>query len=160
MSCPSIYRRRFKPNETIHLKDDIILKSSSDFMLTKWTSLRPRKDIAHGISAYYIDQGIKVSKIFDGKDQLLYWYCDIIQTKWDTEKNTVIFEDLLLDVVLYNDGSIHVLDLDELSDALEQGFITQAEATYALRTLDSLLKILYQGQFHVLQEPVNQAEMA
>lgn len=160
MSCPSIYRRRFNPNETIHLKDDIIIKYNSNFMLTKWTSLRPRKDIARGISAYYIDQGVKVSKIYDRNDQLLYWYCDIIQTRWDKEKNTVIFEDLLLDVVLNNDGSIHVLDLDELSDALEQGLITQAEATFALRTLNSLLKILYQGQFHVLQEPVNQAELA
>jgi len=156
MSSPLLYRRRYIPNEIIHLKDDIILVNEDDLIITKWLTLHPRKDIARGLSAFFIDKGIKVSKIYDKNNNIVYWYCDIMQTKKD--KNTIIFEDLLIDVILYEDGSVHILDLNELSDALDLHLITQAEATYALRTLDSLLKIIYQGLFYTLQEPVNRAE--
>jgi predicted RNA-binding protein associated with RNAse of E/G family len=167
MAVPTLYRRRFIPNELVHLKDDIILISEKNFIITKWNSLHPRKDIARGISAYYIDQGYKVSKIFDKNGHVVYWYFDIIQAKYGSplqnphesinseNENTVIIEDLLLDVILYEDGTLHIRDLDELSDALEQGLITQAETTYALRTLNSLLKIIYEGHIDALQKPVN-----
>lgn len=159
MALPMLYRRRFIPSELIQLKDDIILVYEKDLIITKWLTLHPRKDIARGISAFYLDKGVKVSKIFDKDGNIVYWYCDIIQVKKDDEKNTVIIEDLLIDVIQNNDGSIRIMDLDELADALEQELITQAEATYALRTLDYLLKTISDKQFHLLQEPVNQAEL-
>ncbi len=159
MNVPSLYRRRFIPNELIQLKDDIILVMEKDLIITKWVTLHPRKDIARGISAFYLDKGIKVSKIFDKQDQLVYWYCDIIQAKTEHEKNTVIIEDLLIDVILDNDGNVRIMDLDELADALDQQLITQQEATYALRTLHYLLNIISNHQFNLLQEPVNQVEM-
>ncbi len=159
MNTTTLYRRRFIPDELIELKDDVILAMEKDLVITKWVTLHPRKDIARGISAFYLDKGIKVSKIFDKNDQLVYWYCDIIQAKISEENNTVIMEDLLVDVILYNDGSMRIMDLDELADALEQQLITQQEAVYALRTLHSLLEIISGGRFHLLQEPVNQAEM-
>ncbi len=158
MNVPALYRRRFIPNELIQLKDDIILVMEKDLIITKWVTLHPRKDIARGISAFYLDKGIKVSKIFDKQDQLVYWYCDIIQTKTENEKNTVIIEDLLIDVILDNDGNVRIMDLDELADALDQQLITQQEATYALRTLHYLLNIISNNQFNLLQDPVNQVE--
>jgi predicted RNA-binding protein associated with RNAse of E/G family len=158
MTAPMLYRRRFIPNELIPLKDDIILVLEQDLIITKWVTLHPRKDIARGISAFYLDKGYKISKIYDSKDQIVYWYCDIIQAKKDPEKNTIIIEDLLIDVILYEDGNIHIMDLNELSDALDQNLITQAETTYALRTLNSLLKTIYEGNFHTLQNPVNRME--
>jgi predicted RNA-binding protein associated with RNAse of E/G family len=158
MPKPLLYRRRYIPNELIYLKDDIILLNEDDLIITKWVTLHPHKDIASGISAFYIDKGYKISKIYDKNNHVVYWYCDIIQTKKDPNKNTVIFEDLLIDVILYEDGTIHILDLDELSDALDSQLITQAEATYALRTLDSLLHLIYQGDCCILKEPVNRAE--
>jgi predicted RNA-binding protein associated with RNAse of E/G family len=160
MPLPLLYRRRFIPDELIHLKDDIVLVNEDNLIITKWVTLHPHKDIARGISAFFIDKGIKVSKIYDKNDSLVYWYCDIIQTKRDSQKNTVIFEDLLIDVILYEDGTIHIMDLDELSDALDLKLITQNEATYALRALDSLLKIIYAGNFNLLKTPVDQAENA
>lgn len=170
MNAPMLYRRRFIPNELIHLKDDIILVMEKDLIITKWVTLHPRKDISRGISAFYLDKGFKISKIYDSNDKVAYWYCDIIQTNTDGEetnrlsdslvmnKNTVIIEDLLIDVVLYNDGKIRIMDLDELSDALDQGLITQKETTYALRTLNHLLQIIYEGHFDTLQAPVNNVE--
>ena len=159
MKAPMLYRRRFIPDELISLKNDTILVYNSDLILTKWNTLHPRTDIARGISAVYPNKGFKISKVMDQDDQLVYWYCDIIQVKNDSQKNTVIIEDLLIDVILYEDGTIRVIDIDELADALDKNLITQAEAIYALRTLDSLLQIIYQGHFHLLQEPINQAEL-
>lgn len=159
MSEPILYRRRFIPDELIHLKDDIILLMEPNLIITKWITLHPRKDIARGLSAFYLDKGYKISKIYDQHDQVVYWYCDIIQVKKDQHKNTVIIEDLLIDVILYEDGTIRIVDLDELSDALDQHLITQEDATYALRTLNYLLMIIYEGHFDTLQEPVNHIEV-
>ncbi len=159
MPLPMLYRRRFIPSELILLKDDIILVYENDLIITKWITLHPRNDITRGVSAFYLDKGFKVSKIYDKYDNVVYWYCDIIQTKKDPDKNTVVIEDLLLDVILYNDGSMNIMDLDELADALEQKLISQKEVTYALRTLDHLLKTITDKHFSSLQEPVNQAEL-
>ncbi len=171
MSVPMLFRRRFIPDEMVHLKDDIILVMEKDLIITKWVTLNPRKDIARGVSAFYLDKGYKISKIYNQKDEIVYWYCDIIQVKYDlgsnvsdsghnpSDKNTVIIEDLLIDVILNNDGTVNVVDLDELADALERQLITQKEATYALRTLNSLLRTISGNEFHALQEPVNRAEM-
>ncbi len=158
MSVPLIYRRRFIPDEVIPLKDDIILFHENDLIITKWVTLRPRQDIASGISAYYLDKGYKVSKIYDRNGKVVYWYCDIIQTKADLNNNTVLFEDLLIDVILHKDGTIQIVDLDELADALSLNLITKQEALYALRTLDSLLKIIYKDNFYQLQAPINDIE--
>ena len=158
MTKPMLYRRRFIPEELIHLKDDLILVLEPDLIITKWKTLHPRKDISRGISAFYLDKGFKVSKIYDDRDQVVYWYCDIIQAKKDDEKNTVIIEDLLIDLILYEDGSMRIMDLNELADAMEQKLISQTEMSYALRTVNALLGIIYDGHFNTLQEPVNQAE--
>lgn len=158
MILPKLYRKRLIPNELIHLRDDIILEYEKERIITKWVTLHPRKDIARGLSAVYIDKGIKVSKIYDRNDKLVYWYCDIIQVKADATKNTVIIEDLLIDVILYEDGTMRIMDLDEFSEALDLGLISQSEATYALRTLDSLLNTIYSGRFPLLQQPINDVE--
>lgn len=158
MAVPMLYRRRFIPDELVHLKDDIILVMDKDLIITKWVTLHPRKDIARGISAVYLNKGYKISKIYDKNGRIVYWYCDIIQVKVNPDKNTVIIEDLLIDVILYEDGTIRIMDLDELSDALDRGLISQKEAVFALRTLNSLLSIIYDGHFDTLKEPVNNAE--
>lgn len=158
MTTPLLYRRRFIPNELIPLKDDIILVMEKDLIITRWVTLHPRKDIARGFSSYYLDQGFKISKVYDRNNKIVYWYCDIIQSKIDSEKNTVIIEDLLIDVILYENGTTKIMDIDELCDALDQGLISQTEVIKALRTLDNLLKIIYEGQFYKFQSDINQAE--
>jgi hypothetical protein len=154
---PMLARKRFIPEEIVYLKDDVILKHEDNLIITKWNTLNPRRDIAGGVSAYFIDKGIKVSKVYDKDGRIVYWYCDIIKTTIEPEQNTIIFEDLLIDVIIKEDGSVVIMDLDELADALELKLITEADAKYALRTLDALLKIIYSGRFSTLQEPVNGA---
>lgn len=159
MIKPILYRKRVIPNELIPLHDDTILVQKENLIITKWITLHPRRDIAWGISAYYIDKGFKVSKIFDKENHLVYWYCDIIHTIYDLEQNTILFEDLLLDVILYENGKVQVMDLDELADAMDMNLISQNTVKDALRTLDSLLKIIYSGKFDILAAPVNEAEL-
>jgi predicted RNA-binding protein associated with RNAse of E/G family len=158
MSVPLLYRKRFIPNELIPLENDVILVQEENFMITKWLTLHPRTDIARGISAFFMDKGYKISKIYNKNDQIVYWYCDIIQTKKDPIKNAILFEDLLIDIILYEDGRMRVVDLDELCEALRLQLISQNEVIYALQALHSLLDIIYQGQFCTLQAPINQAE--
>ncbi|ROR25699.1 uncharacterized protein DUF402 [Mobilisporobacter senegalensis] len=154
----NLYRRRFIPNETIHLKDDKILFLDEDLIITKWNTLKPRKDIARGISAYFLKKGIKVSKIYDEEGNLVYWYCDIIDTIIDLKNHSIIFNDLLADVVIYENGFVKVLDIGEIADAVEQNLIDGPTALKALYTLDTLLDIIYTDRFYTLQKYINDYE--
>ena len=138
MSRPRLFRRRFIPDENIELKDDMILALEPNLIITSWNVLKPRRDISRGVSAYFIDKGIKVSKVFDNAGQMVYWYCDIIETHYDEKENTYTFNDLLIDVVVYPDGQVEVLDMDEFADAMEQGILSVGTIAHAMRATDDL----------------------
>ena len=147
MSRPRLFRRRFIPDENIELKDDMILALEPNLIITSWNVLKPRRDISRGVSAYFIDKGIKVSKVFDNAGQMVYWYCDIIETHYDEKVNIYTFNDLLIDVVVYPDGQVEVLDMDEFADAMEQGILSVGTIAHAMRATDDLLHTIYAGEF-------------
>ena len=147
MSRPRLFRRRFIPDENIELKDDMILALEPNLIITSWNVLKPRRDISRGVCAYFIDKGIKVSKVFDNAGQMVYWYCDIIETHYDEKENTYTFNDLLIDVVVYPDGQVEVLDMDEFADAMEQGILSVGTIAHAMRATDDLLHTIYAGEF-------------
>lgn len=147
MSRPRLFRRRFIPDENIELKDDMILALEPNLIITSWNVLKPRRDISRGVSAYFIDKGIKVSKVFDNAEQMVYWYCDIIETHYDEKENIYTFNDLLIDVVVYPDGQVEVLDMDEFADAMEQGILSVGTIAHAMRATDDLLHTIYAGEF-------------
>lgn len=146
----SIYRRRLIPDECILLKDDIILESSKELIVTKWTTLKPRKDFSHGYSCYFLNQGFKVSKFCRADNSLMYWYCDIVDYDYNKETNTLVATDLLADVIIYPDGFVKVVDLDELALAVEKKICEPEKITLALKNLDSLLNLIYDDKFDVL----------
>ena len=154
----NLYRKRIIPEEMILLKDDVILHQDASTIITQWNSLKPRKDFSNGISAYFMDEGFKVSKIFDKHHKLVYWYCDIIETEYNSEQHTYIFTDLLADVVIYPDGELRVLDLDEIGDALEQKLISKDLSVKALRLCNQLLEKIYAGNFKKYQNIINKYE--
>ena len=147
MSRPRLFRRRFIPDENIELKDDMILALEPNLIITSWNVLKPRRDISRGVSAYFIDKGIKVSKVFDNAGQMVYWYCDIIETHYDEKENIYTFNDLLIDVIVYPDGQVEVLDMDEFADAMEQGILSVGTIAHAMRATDDLLHMIYAGEF-------------
>lgn len=140
----NIYRKRLIPNECIPLKNDIILYGDDSILITKWNTLKPRSDFHHGYSCYYLKEGCKVSRFYKEDGSLLYWYCDIITHTVENE-NDLIITDLLADVIVYPDGFVQVLDLDELCDAKEKGLITADEFFLSIKQLGSLLDTIYSG---------------
>lgn len=147
MSNIKLFRRRFIPDEITELKDDHIIMFKEDIIITKWNVLKPRHDINNGISAYFIKDGIKVSKIFNEAGQFVYWYCDIIETTHNEKDNSYTFNDLLVDILVYPDGHVEVVDMDEFADAMEEGILKTSTIAFAMRSADSLLKTIYSGNF-------------
>lgn len=140
-----LYRKRFIPDEIKPLSNDKILYMDDDLIITSWNTLKPRSDFASGISAYYRKKDFKISRHYGADGNFTRWYCDIImETRQD---DSLIFSDLLIDVVIFPDGTVRVIDLDEAADALEQGLITAEMLTRALRSTNSLLSYIHQGKF-------------
>ena len=151
MTIPILYRRRIIPEECILLKDDIIQSCDEERIVTTWNALHPKKDLHHGSSCYFLKEGFKVSKFCREDDSLLYWYCYIVDFNYDSAKNTMIVTDLLADVIIYPDGFVKVVDLDELVTALESRSISLDTLKTSLIKLDKLLSIIYAGNFDCLK---------
>lgn len=143
----TLYRRRLIPDETVHLNADVILYQDDTVIITKWQTIKPRKDMDHGFSAYMLKDGIKVSKFCRADNSLLYWYCDIVDYEFDDAQNSCTSIDLLADVLLYPDGQVRVLDLDELADAYAQNLISKEQLQASLIRTDKLLKEIYESKF-------------
>lgn len=151
MKNPVLYRKRIIPNECILLKDDIIVSCDDECIVTTWKALHPKPELHHGASAYFLKQGFKVSKFLAEDNSLLFWYCDIIDSEYNESDNSLVVTDLLADVIIYPDGFVKVVDLDELVDALNSGDITIDTLKKSISRLDSLLKIIYGGDFETLK---------
>ncbi len=160
MENVKLYRRRIIPEECVYLKDDIILHRDNEVIVTRWNTLHPKKTLHHGYSCYFLERGFKVSKFYDHSGQLISWYCDIISHTYDPDTETYIFTDLLADVIVYPDGFVRVVDLDELADAKRDGLISEEELQLALRHLDKLLTLIYKGAFPRLQKYIEDCEGA
>lgn len=159
MNKPVLYRKRLIPEECVLLNDDILLYRDEHILVTKWNTLHPKKTLHHGLSCYFLEKGIKVSKFYDKSSNLISWYCDIVTYDYEEVTDTYLVTDLLADVIIYPDGRINVIDLDELADALEQELITAEMMQKALRQLDSLLHIIYRGEFDKLKRYVEEQEV-
>ena len=147
-----VNRKRYIPDEVISLTNDTIYYVSDELIVTGWRAIRTRPDISGGFSAYYPKLGIKASKLFDGDGRLLYWYNDISELSF-VGKN-INFTDLLIDLVVYPDNSIRILDLDEFAEAVEKNYITKEQEVKALNSFHVLLDYIYNDEYSLLQEPI------
>ena len=151
MSNPILYRRRIIPDECVMLKDDIILSCDRERIVTSWKTLHPKKDLHHGMSCYFLQEGFKVSKFCLKDNSLLCWYYDIVDFNYHPGDNSLIVTDLLADVIIYPDGFVKVVDLDELVAALESRSISLDTLKSCLMRLDKLLNLIYSNQFDTLK---------
>lgn len=156
MNKPLLYRKRIIPHECILLKDDIILSFSPSIIVTKWKALHPKKDLHHGFSCYFLEEGYKISKFCYEDDRLLYWYCDIIDAEYQSASNSYIITDLLADIIIYPDGFVKVVDIGEIVLALNNGQISISMVKKALYRLDVLLKLIYADGFSDLKKYIEQ----
>ncbi len=143
---PILYRKRLIPNECIRLDQDEVLFRSDQVLVTRWHTIRPKKDLDHGVSCFLLEKGWKISRFLTRENELICWYCDIMDYTYEAETDTYIFTDLLADVLLYPSGDIRVVDLDEIAEALEQRLLEQRQVCLCMRRLDSLLREIYGGR--------------
>ena len=159
---PILYRRRIIPPECVLLKDDIVLYYDENKIITKWNALHPKPGlhhVHHGFSCYFLRDGFKISKFYRADNTLLYHYCDIITSEYDTAKNELTVTDLLADVVVYPDSFIKVIDLDEFVTALEAGTLTLPNLKQALLSLDKLLLLIYAGKLDTLTADIERFQV-
>lgn len=147
MKKPTVLRRRYIPDETVDISEDTLIYRSKELLVTRWKVIKPRTDFASGISFSFLKDGYKISRFYDADGVFLYWYCDIIDVGYDEVKDTYTMADLLVDIKLLPDGTLKVLDTDELAEALEKGLVTQEQACRSLRKLNELLKMIDEGSF-------------
>lgn len=154
----SLFRKRIIPDECILLKDDVILAANEDFIITKWNTLKPKKDLHHGYSCYFLKEGFKVSKFYLADNSLMCWYCDIVDYDYRKDEHALIVTDLLADVIVQPDGFVQVVDLDELADVLEQHSLSETLFGTALRRLNRLLTLIYSGEFEKIKAHIEAYE--
>ncbi len=158
MEKPVLYRKRLIPEECVQLKDDIILYMDDEKIVTKWNTLKPKKDLHHGYSVYFLNEGYKVSKFYKADGTLLYYYCDIVTYERHEEKNELIVIDLLADVIIYPDGFVKVVDIDEMVECLNDGKIDLELLKTSLTGLDRLLNIIYEDKLDTLTSYIEKYE--
>ena len=106
----------------------------------------------------FLERGFKVSKFYDHENNLISWYYDIIDHTYDRETNTYVVTDLLVDVIVYPDGFVRVVDLDELADAARDSLISAEQMQLALRRTDKLRSLIYKGAFEKLKQYIESRE--
>lgn len=157
MENPILLRKRLIPNEIITLKDDIILSCSNSIIVTKWNSLHPKADLDHGYSCYYMNDGFKISEFYKQDNTLLCYYCDIVEYTYSRHTNELLVTDLLADIIIHPDGTVKIVDLNELVEAVDKNLITIDQLKNALMCLHKLSTKIYEHQLPLLTEPIDDA---
>jgi len=92
-----------------------------------------------------------VTTIFDTQGKIVEWYIDICKQHGVTEMGIPWYDDLYLDVTTFPSGHIHVLDAEELDEALQQGVISSTDHELAWREAQRIMQEVQQGTFRLLQ---------
>ena len=150
MNVQKLYRRRLIPDECVLLKDDIIVKSTDEVIVTSWKTLNPKTAFQYGASCFFLKEGIKVSKFYRADGQLYLWYCDIVDYNYNEAENTLTAIDLLADVIIRPDGFVKVVDLDELVEAMDKNLISADTMKSILLRVNKLLTTIYDGRLSEL----------
>lgn len=91
-----------------------------------------------------------LTAMFDECDRLIQIYFDITGgSRFDDPENPT-FEDMYLDIVVSADGSIEVVDRDELDETLQSGAITVLQHREAIEACEKLEKFLRENSTAVL----------
>lgn len=155
MNISKLYLRKLIPDRFLLLKDDVIVSQDDEVVITTWHTLNPKTEFSHGCSCFFLKEGLKVSKFYREDGSLLLWYIDIVEFDLDESKKSLTITDLLADVIIYPDGGMKVVDLDELAEAFEKNLTTKEQMSACLRNLNHLLTLIYENQFDRLQARLN-----
>ncbi len=156
MNNLTLFRKRFIPDECVELKDDIVLKRTDSLVVTNWKVIREKRNFSSGFSCFYLNKGYRISKFLTSDGSLYCWYFDIVTYELDEKENKLLVIDLLADVIVYPDGRIKVVDLDELSEAFEKRLIDETLLKKSLLSLNRLLNEIYSDGIEPLAAPIEE----
>ena len=76
----------------------------------------------------------------------------------EESEERLVVTDLLADVIIYPDGFVKVVDIDEMVCCLDEDLITLEQLKRSLTQLDRLLQIIYADKFDTLTIHIENAE--
>lgn len=79
-----------------------------------------------------------IKMVLDENGRIVLWYIDITAGSGTDPDGVAYFDDLYLDIIVFNDGHIVIDDMDELQEAYDQQLITQEDYLGALATQQKL----------------------
>ena len=97
---------------------------------------------------YDYNSKIKLTAIYDENNKIVEWYFDIAK-EIGKENNVPYEDDLYLDVVVTPEGTIHLLDEDELKDAFNKLEINKADFDMAYHEAKKLMNQLENNKNHL-----------
>lgn len=90
------------------------------------------------LGIYPKNENYCITAMMDEKGIIKEWYFDIVFNN-GIEDGMPYEDDLYLDVVIVPDGRIHILDEDELLEALDKKIITKKDVKTAYKTKDEII---------------------
>ena len=54
---PTLIRKRLIPLETLRLEKDVVIHRSDRLLVTRWTTIKPKKELHHGSSCFLLKEG-------------------------------------------------------------------------------------------------------
>ncbi|MFS0781030.1 DUF402 domain-containing protein [Bacillus sp. 1P06AnD] len=104
----------------------------------QWLQLFPN-DKNHAATTMYNENG-----------DVIQWYIDICQSI-GSEKDIPYMDDLYLDIIVFPDGEIMLVDEDELEEALAEGTIDKKQYQLARNEANKILRDIKAGTFRLIE---------
>ena len=121
-----------EPNRFLALSESLVIE------------LPPENSLKKFIIIYQMDLGLQFSYGF--KTSHGGWLIDIVE--YEKKRDGLIcVHDLLIDIRVFEDGSYHVVDMDEFYEAYSLGALSKEQLEKSLRALSYILAKLNKGEF-------------
>ena len=92
-----------------------------------------------------------LTAMFDAEDRLIQMYFDITDGNRFDEPENPTFVDMYLDIVVSADGTVDILDRDELDEAFRNGTITEFQHWAAAAECEKLYRFLSENLPEVMR---------
>src|SRR5574344_415604 len=99
-----------------------------------------------------LDKHYVTTVIFNEKKEIVQWYIDITNMNGVNLDNKLFYDDMYLDVIVDEDGSIILVDEDELNDALSNNLITSQQYKEAYKNARDIMDKLKEKGLNKLKK--------